>query len=215
MPSAIRIRRFVSRRHGRPDSMRSMVRVERPARRASSALLISSASRKRWTLLVRTAPPTCRPARDFAWVAGTIGVRFWRLEPAARPQLRIGVCRGSHGGRGPAHAPGVRRLTPRGGPADRDRPGGEGLADRILVVDDDEALRESLGLLLAAEGYDVVTAHDAASALARLEEPVEVVLCDVRMPGMDGLELLPELIRRLRSEEHTSELQSLRHLVCR
>ncbi len=71
------------------------------------------------------------------------------------------------------------------------------MPDRILVVDDDEALRESLALLLAAEGYEVVTAGDAAAALARLEEPVDVVLCDVRMPGRDGLELLPDLIRRL------------------
>jgi two-component system response regulator AtoC len=69
--------------------------------------------------------------------------------------------------------------------------------DRILVVDDDEALRDSLALLLAAEGYEVVTAGDASAALARLEEPVDVVLCDVRMPGRDGLELLPDLIRRL------------------
>jgi two-component system, NtrC family, response regulator AtoC len=71
------------------------------------------------------------------------------------------------------------------------------VSDRILVVDDDAALRDSLALLLAAEGYEVVTAADAASALACLETPVDVVLCDVRMPGMDGLELLPELIRRL------------------
>jgi two-component system response regulator AtoC len=71
------------------------------------------------------------------------------------------------------------------------------LADRILVVDDDDALRDSLALLLAAEGYEVMTASDAESAVARLEEPVDVVLCDVRMPGTDGLELLPELIRRL------------------
>jgi two-component system response regulator AtoC len=71
------------------------------------------------------------------------------------------------------------------------------LPDRILVVDDDEALRESLAMLLAAEGYEVVTAADANAALVLLEEPVDVVLCDVRMPGRDGLELLPELIRRL------------------
>jgi two-component system, NtrC family, response regulator AtoC len=71
------------------------------------------------------------------------------------------------------------------------------VSDRILVVDDDAALRDSLALLLAAEGYEVVTAADAPSALACLETPVDVVLCDVRMPGMDGLELLPELIRRL------------------
>jgi two-component system response regulator AtoC len=71
------------------------------------------------------------------------------------------------------------------------------VSDRILVVDDDASLRESLALLLGAEGYEVVTASDAPSALACLETPVDVVLCDVRMPGMDGLELLPELIRRL------------------
>jgi two-component system response regulator AtoC len=71
------------------------------------------------------------------------------------------------------------------------------VSDRILVVDDDAALRESLALLLASEGYEVVTAADAPGALACLETPVDVVLCDVRMPGMDGLELLPELIRRL------------------
>jgi two-component system response regulator AtoC len=69
--------------------------------------------------------------------------------------------------------------------------------DRILVVDDDEALRESLALLLGVEGYEVLTAYDAESALRRLDEPVDVVLCDVRMPGRDGLELLPDLIRRL------------------
>ena len=50
------------------------------------------------------------------------------------------------------------------------------MAERILIADDDDALRESLELVLAAEGYDVVSAGDATSALARLEEPVDVVL---------------------------------------
>jgi DNA-binding NtrC family response regulator len=72
------------------------------------------------------------------------------------------------------------------------------MAERILIADDDDALRESLELVLAAEGYEVVTARDGASALAALEaQPVDVVLCDVRMPGRDGLELLPDLLRRL------------------
>jgi len=72
------------------------------------------------------------------------------------------------------------------------------MSDRILIVDDDAALRESLELVLAGEGFEVVAAADGASALARAESsPFDVVLCDVRMPGMDGIELLPQLVRRM------------------
>jgi two-component system response regulator AtoC len=72
------------------------------------------------------------------------------------------------------------------------------MSERVLIADDDDALRESLELVLAAEGYEVVSARDGAAALALLEaQPVDVVLCDLRMPGMDGLELLPQLVRRL------------------
>ena len=72
------------------------------------------------------------------------------------------------------------------------------MSDRVLIVDDDESLRESLELVLAAEGFEVVTAADGVAALGRLEaSSFDVVLCDVRMPGMDGIELLPQLVRRL------------------
>jgi two-component system response regulator AtoC len=72
------------------------------------------------------------------------------------------------------------------------------MSERVLIADDDDALRESLELVLSAEGYEVVSARDGAAALALLEaQPVDVVLCDLRMPGMDGLELLPQLVRRL------------------
>jgi len=72
------------------------------------------------------------------------------------------------------------------------------MALRILIVDDDEALRESLALVLAAESYEVLAAADGEAALALLEKgPADVVLCDLRMPGVDGLELLPQLARRL------------------
>jgi two-component system response regulator AtoC len=72
------------------------------------------------------------------------------------------------------------------------------VADRILIVDDDDGLRESLELVLAAEGYEVSTAANADDALdLALTASPEVVLCDLRMPGMDGLELLPELGQRL------------------
>jgi len=70
--------------------------------------------------------------------------------------------------------------------------------ERILIVDDDDALRESLELVLVAEGYEVVGVAGGPAALTALQAaPVDVVLCDLRMPGMDGMELLPQLVRRL------------------
>ncbi len=72
------------------------------------------------------------------------------------------------------------------------------MSERVLIIDDDDALRESLEMVLAAEGYEVVAAPRAEAALAELDAaPVDVVLCDVRMPGTDGMELLPQLVRRL------------------
>jgi len=69
---------------------------------------------------------------------------------------------------------------------------------RILIVDDDQALRESLEMVLAAEGYDVIVAENGERALERVEEtPVDVVLCDLRMPGLDGFDLLPQIGRKL------------------
>ena len=60
----------------------------------------------------------------------------------------------------------------------------------ILVVDDDENIRDTLYELLSAE-YDCQTAQTAEQALARLEvEAYDVVLTDISMPGLSGLELL-------------------------
>ncbi|MDH3496308.1 MAG: sigma-54 dependent transcriptional regulator [Gemmatimonadota bacterium] len=62
---------------------------------------------------------------------------------------------------------------------------------RILVVDDDPGLRRSLGLLLEGDGHTVAAVSRASEALTRLAgEAFDVVLCDVRMPEMDGLEFL-------------------------
>jgi two-component system response regulator AtoC len=72
------------------------------------------------------------------------------------------------------------------------------MAERILVIDDDASLRDSLMLVLSAENYEVSGAADAAAALVIADEsPIDIILCDLRMPGMDGLELLPMLSRRL------------------
>ena len=58
-------------------------------------------------------------------------------------------------------------------------------------MDDEPGLRQSLRLLLSEEGLEVAEASDGAQALERaLREPFDVVLCDVRMPEMDGLEFL-------------------------
>ena len=62
---------------------------------------------------------------------------------------------------------------------------------RVLVVDDEPGLRQSLGLLLADAGYDVVAEGDGKRGLERaLAEPFDLILCDVRMPGLDGIAFL-------------------------
>lgn len=62
----------------------------------------------------------------------------------------------------------------------------------VLVVDDEEAIRIALSRFLRARGYDVRSAPDGEEALALLREsPAAVMLCDVRMPGMNGVDLVP------------------------
>ena len=61
---------------------------------------------------------------------------------------------------------------------------------RILVVDDEHNLRMTIAANLELEGFDVVEAEDAETALALIEkERFDLVLSDIRMPGMDGVEL--------------------------
>lgn len=62
---------------------------------------------------------------------------------------------------------------------------------RILVVDDEEIARRNLSHVLEREGYEVDCAQDGAGALALLaEKSYQLLLTDLRMPGIDGLELL-------------------------
>ena len=60
----------------------------------------------------------------------------------------------------------------------------------VLVVDDDHHMLEALLLLLSAYEYNVVTADNAAEALEKMsEDDVDIVMTDIQMPGMSGLEL--------------------------
>src|SRR3989304_4097091 len=62
---------------------------------------------------------------------------------------------------------------------------------RILVVDDEEMIREMLFDVLSQAGYTVKTAKDGSDAIAQIEnEPFEIVITDLKMPGMSGMELL-------------------------
>ena len=71
----------------------------------------------------------------------------------------------------------------------------------ILVVDDEKDIRESLRGILEDEGYKVVVAESGEACLAQLKNrSSEVVLLDIWLPGMDGLETL-EQIRQLQLEE--------------
>lgn len=69
-----------------------------------------------------------------------------------------------------------------------------------LVVDDDPHMRESVSLLLSASGHDVVTAENAEQALEKFQQTdFDVVLTDIRMPGISGVELV-ERIHHLNPE---------------
>ena len=71
------------------------------------------------------------------------------------------------------------------------------MANQILVVDDDPGIRDALRMILEFEGYSVSAAPDGPSALAEIEaRPPAAVLLDIKMPGMDGLEVLDRIVAR-------------------
>ena len=64
-------------------------------------------------------------------------------------------------------------------------------AARILIADDEIAIRQSLGSILGYEGYEIREAPDGPSAVETLaRERVDLLLLDVKMPGMDGFEVI-------------------------
>jgi two-component system, response regulator, stage 0 sporulation protein F len=71
---------------------------------------------------------------------------------------------------------------------------------KILVVDDEEGARELFNAILTDEGYDVLLADSGAAALTLFRNhPFNLVITDIKMPVMDGLQLLQE-IRKIGSK---------------
>jgi signal transduction histidine kinase len=115
-----------------------------------------------------------------------------------------------HGGVVQAHSAGLgqgsefvvllplfRRATPPAAATIPPKTTAGGPARRILVIDDNRDSAETMGMLLRVLGHEVRTAHDGPTALALARsQPPEVVLCDISMPRMDGL----EVARRLRHD---------------
>jgi DNA-binding NtrC family response regulator len=65
---------------------------------------------------------------------------------------------------------------------------------KILVVDDEEGARELFNTILTDEGYEVTLAINGEDGLARFKTaPFDLVVTDIKMPGMDGLQLLQEI----------------------
>src|SRR5450755_253355 len=73
----------------------------------------------------------------------------------------------------------------------KDEPKTDKARPRVVVSDDEASARSGLGTLLRDEGFDVVLAEDGSVSLARVQESApDILVTDLRMPGMDGIELL-------------------------
>lgn len=71
----------------------------------------------------------------------------------------------------------------------------------VLVVDDEEDVVEIIGHFLREEGYNVLTAHDADEAMARVTQDVDCIILDVMLPGMSGFDIARKLRGRVETEK--------------
>ena len=89
---------------------------------------------------------------------------------------------------------GGSRQAPAAAPATR--PAGGNVRPRVLVVDDEASIRDLLSKTLALAEYDVDVAPDGRSALERMRmDPYDLLIADLKMPGMDGLTVIREAKR--------------------
>ena len=75
------------------------------------------------------------------------------------------------------------------------------MAERLLIVEDEETLCESLKRVLSKDGYEVDTVNSAESALLKIEETVyDLIISDIILPGIDGIELLRRIREKLQDQ---------------
>ncbi len=81
------------------------------------------------------------------------------------------------------------------------------LAETIALVDDDRNILTSVSMALEAEGFQVVTYADGAEALNGFtRQPVDLAILDIKMPRMDGLELISRLRQKMESDLRSPRL---------
>src|SRR6185437_5090579 len=73
---------------------------------------------------------------------------------------------------------------------------------RVLVVDDEDAICDTVATILEDEGYSVATAVNGAALKVAADSPPDVILLDIMMPLMDG----PEVYRRLHLDPRTASI---------
>ena len=80
--------------------------------------------------------------------------------------------------------------------------GGALTRERVLVVEDNEQICTLIHIMLSRRGYEVIDVRDGQAAIANASDNIDVVLLDLGLPGMNGL----EVCRRLRGEPETASL---------
>jgi len=67
------------------------------------------------------------------------------------------------------------------------------MAKKILVVDDSPTIRQQVGAALSQAGFEVVEAVDGVDGLSKVAPTISMMICDINMPRMNGLELVEKL----------------------
>lgn len=78
------------------------------------------------------------------------------------------------------------------------------MAKKILLIDDEDLVVRSLNRLLTKEGYDVIVCHNGEEALEKARnEVISLIVCDVRMPGLSGIDTVKKLRELYKEKKHS------------